>query len=227
MCYKTGLQGPCPDGMSLGALLTSPTYGRCSCNCFSALAAFQVKSREDLLVNPISPFMDQQRRFCSDKYSKSYANHVDGKCYKLYTRGPCIENETFVIGPGRNGAKCKVTKCSFAGFPKALPVKKNGECGEDDNECYITERENQVPVCMPCSFCPYVPKPSVEDVEDTKICDSEDCSPEYYDADTSSNGDFIPSSIDRGIKIRKEVCGGEFYYNVLLKRCVSSRVNYN
>jgi len=143
--------------------------------------------------------MDQQRRFCADKYSNFYAIHTDKKCHQLYTRGPCGENETFVVGPGKNEAKCKVTNCSFLG------KKKIGECGNDDNECFITKTKNQVPVCNPCSYCPYVPSPTVPDVEET-----DDVYEQYDDKD----------SITWDLQITEPICGIQFEYNELLQKCM-------
>jgi len=152
-CYKTGFQGPCPDGMSLGALFTSK-YGSCSCSCFSVYGASEGKPKEDLVI---SPFMDQQRKFCSDKHSNYYTMHGN-ICYKLYTRGPCGENQQFVVSPVDNKAYCNVAKCSFNGDPKAWYEMWNGDCGRKANECYVIYRKHQVPVCMSCLYCYILPE---------------------------------------------------------------------
>jgi len=197
--------------MSLGALSRS-TYGRCSCNCFSALGAFKGKSTENLVVNQ---FMDQQRKFCGDKYSSFYAVHTDNKCYKLYTRGPCGENETFVVDPSTNQAKCKViVKCSFTPNPETLPRTKNRKCGDDDKECYLPQRKNQAPECRPCSSCPYLPKSGIPFSQET------DDNYDYYEYITAYSGSMKPMSISPGIPIRKPICDKGFQYSTMLRACV-------
>jgi len=137
VCFLSGTQGPCPDGMIVGVQPNS-TAGVCKCACYNEIDEFDNQV--------LDPYLDVKQKFCSTRkrdgtFYDHYAKYQE-TCYQLFTqvalsiskkpflvirhlwtfqlhiyfdfKGPCKSDEALMFDKRSQGICCKQRKCPEA-----------------------------------------------------------------------------------------------------------------